>query len=90
LWFDRRLFVIQEDRLGSNGEVEATIQYDDFRPLAEVGSIPAEAMGDQDVRLFRPFKISLEDGRGQGSLQVTFLEMQHNQAIRAEDLGQVS
>ena len=90
LWFDRRLLVVQEDWFGSSGEVEATIQYDDFRPIEKAGSIQAEAMGDQDVRLFRPFKIFLEDGRGQGSVQVTFHEMHHNQAIRAEDLGQVS
>jgi hypothetical protein len=90
LWFDHRLLVVQEEWLGSSGEVEATIQYDDFRPLEELGGIPAQAMGDQDIRLFRPFKISLEDGRGQGSVQVTFHEMHHNQAIRAEDLGQIS
>lgn len=90
LWFDRRLLVVQEEWFGSGGEVEATIQYDDFRPLEEVGSVPAEARGDQDGRLFRPFKISLEDGRGQGSVQVTFHEMHHNQPIRAEDLGQAS
>jgi hypothetical protein len=90
LWFDRRLLVVQEDWFGSSGDVEATIQYDDFRPIEEAESIQAEAMGDQDVRLFRPFKIFLEDGRGQGSVQVTFHEMHHNQAIRAEDLGQVS
>ena len=90
LWFDRRLLVVQEDWFGSSGEVEATIQYDDFRPLEQVESIPAGAMRDQDVRLFRPFKISLEDGRGQGSMQVIFHEMHHNQAIRAEDLGRIS
>jgi len=90
LWFDRRLLVVQEEWFGSSGEVEATIQYDDFRPLGEVGSISAEAMGDQDVRLFRPFKISLEDGRGKGSVLVTFHEMHHNQAILAEDLGEIS
>lgn len=90
LWFDRRLLVVQEDRLGLSGEVEATIQYDDFRPLDELGSIPVQTTGDQDVRLFRPFKISLEDGRGQGTVQVTFHEMHHNQAIREEDLGQIS
>ena len=90
LWFDRRLLVVQEDWLGSSGEVEATIQYDDFRPIEKTGSIQAETMGDQDVRLFRPFKVFLEDGRGQGSVQVTFHEMHHNQAIRAEDLGKVS
>ncbi len=90
LWFDRRLLVVQEEWLGASGEVEATIQYEDFRPLEELGSLPAQATGDQDVRLFRPFKISLEDGRGQGTVQVTFHEMHHNQAIRAEDLGQTS
>jgi hypothetical protein len=90
LWFDRRLLVVQEDWFGSSGEVEATIQYDDFRPLEEAGSVPEEIMGGQDVRLFRPFKISLEDGHGQGSVLVTFHEMHRNQAIRAEDLGQIS
>ena len=90
LWFDRRLLMVQEEWLGSSGQVEATIQYDDFRPLEEVGSIPAQAIGDQDVRLFRPFKISLEDGRGQGTVQIIFHEMHHNQTIRAEDLGQIS
>lgn len=90
LWFDRRLLVVQEEWLGTSGEVEATIQYDDFRLLEEVGSLPAQAMGDQDVRLFRPFKISLEDGRGQGTVQVIFHEMHHNQSMRAEDLGPIS
>ena len=90
LWFDRRLLVVQEEWLGSSGEVEATIQYDDFRPLEELGSIPTQAMSDPDIRLFRPFKISLEDGRGQGTVQVIFHEMHHNHAIRAEDLGQIS
>ncbi len=90
LWFDRRLLVVQEDWLGSSGEVEATIQYDDFRPLEEVGSIRAQALDDEDIQLFRPFKISLEDGRGQGSVQVIFHEMHHNQAVRVEDLGQLS
>lgn len=90
LWFDRRLLVVQEDWMGSNGEIEATIQYDDFRPLDESGHVPAQAMEDQDARFLRPFKISLQDGHGQGTVQVTFHEIHHNQAIRAEDLGQIS
>lgn len=90
LWFDRRLLVVQEDWMGSNGEVEATIQYDDFRPLDELGRVPAQAIEDQDARFLRPFKISLQDGHGQGTVQVTFHEIHHNQAIRAEDLGQIS
>jgi hypothetical protein len=90
LWFDRRLLMVQEDRLGSSGEVEATIQYDDFRPLDESSPDSSQTMANPDIRLLRPFKISLEDGRGQGTVHVTFHEMHHNQTIKAEDLGQVS
>lgn len=89
LWFDRRtLLVVQEDRLTETGEVDATIQYEDFRPIQESGdrSLPATAA----TQLLRPFKVSLEDGRGQGTVQVTFHEMLTNQAIKTEDLGQVS
>jgi hypothetical protein len=90
LWFDHRLLVVQEDRVGSNGEVEAMIQYDDFRSLDNGGIVPAQTIVDQDRRMLRPFKISLEDGRGQGSIHVTFHELQHNQTIKSEDLGQDS
>ena len=77
LWFERQtLCVIREDRLTESGAVEATIQYEDFRAIG-------------DGRLLRPFKIVLEDGRGQGSVQVTFHEMTPNQPLNAADLGQV-
>jgi len=86
LWFDRRtLLVVQEDRLTASGDVEATIQYEDFRPIGD--SVTAPAAGD--TRLLRPFKISLEDGKGQGSVQVTFHEIIPNQPLKAGDLGQV-
>lgn len=90
LWFDRRLLVVQEDRLGASGEVEAMIQYDDFRTLDDSGTGPARTVVEQDGRLLRPFKVSLVDGHGQGTIQVTFHELHQNQAIRAEDLGQAS
>lgn len=90
LWFDRRLLVVQEDRLGAGGEVEAVIQYDDFRKLDDSGTDPARSVVEQDSRMLRPFKVSLVDGHGQGTIQVTFHELHHNQAIKAEDLGQVS
>lgn len=92
LWFDRRtLLVVREDRLTPNGDVDATIQYEDFRPLenADAGSSMVKTGGD-DTRLLRPFKISLEDGRGQGSVQVTFHEIVPNQVMKAEDLGHIS
>jgi hypothetical protein len=77
LWFERQtLHVIREDRLTESGAVEATIQYEDFR-----------AIGDR--QLLRPFKIMLEDGKGQGSVQVTFHEMIPNQPVTATDLAQL-
>ncbi len=91
LWFDRRtLLVVQEDRLSPSGEVDATIQYEDFRLIddPELGSSQTKAGGAP--RLLRPFKISLEDGHGQGSVQVTFHEMLPNQVMKTEDLGHVS
>ncbi len=77
LWFERQtLHVVREDRLTESGSVEATIQYEDFRVIGDGG-------------LMRPFKIVLEDGKGRGSVQVTFHEMIPNIPLKATDLGQV-
>ena len=87
LWFDRRtMLVVKEDRLSDAGDVEVTIQYEDFRQSGELNG----ALGPSDARLLRPFKISLEDGKGQGSAQVTFHEIIPNQPLKPTDLGQVS
>ena len=91
LWFSRRtLLVVQEDRLTETGEVDATIYYEDFRPLNDPGGRPLSDKAASAAQLLRPFKISLEDGQGQGSVQLTFHEMLTNQAVRTEDLGQIS
>ncbi len=88
MWFDRRtLLVVQEERLNGAGEMDASIQYEDFRSIGET-ALPAN--GRPDSRLLRPFKISLEDGRGQGSVQVTFHEIISNQELKNEELGRVS
>jgi hypothetical protein len=85
LWFDRQtLLVVKEDRLTDTGEVDATIQYADFRPVGEVIGASLAA----DARLLRPFKISLEDGRGQGSVEVTFHELIPNVALKPTELAQ--
>jgi outer membrane lipoprotein-sorting protein len=85
LWFERQTFlVVREDRLMESGAVEATIQYEDFRAIGEAG-----ATSNPDGRMLRPFKILLEDGKGQGSVQVTFHEMTPNIPLSATDLGQV-
>ncbi|MCP9455146.1 MAG: outer membrane lipoprotein-sorting protein [Nitrospira sp.] len=87
LWFDRRtLLVVQEDRLAKNGVIDATIRYEDFRP---VGGAEREGTdGGADGVLMRPFKIVLEDGQGQGSIQITFHEILPNQPIGTDELGE--
>ncbi|MEQ1794705.1 MAG: hypothetical protein ABL970_10985 [Nitrospira sp.] len=88
MWFDRQtLLVVQEERLNGAGETDASIQYEDFRSIGET-ALPAN--GNGDARLLRPFKISLEDGRGQGSVQVTFHEIIPNQELKGDELGHVS
>ena len=87
LWFERQTFlVVREERLTESGAVEATIQYEDFRTIGEVEA--TSSAGDR--RLLRPFKIFLNDGKGQGSVEVTFHEMIPNQPLTATDLAQVS
>jgi hypothetical protein len=87
LWFERQaLQVVRENRFTESGAVEATIQYEDFRPIGETETVSTTA----DRRLQRPFKIVLEDGKGQGSVQVTFHEMIPNVPLKATDLAQVS
>jgi hypothetical protein len=86
LWIERQtLLVVREDRLTESGAVEATIQYEDFRMIGEAEAISSAG----DGRLLRPFKILLEDGKGQGSVQVTFHEMIPNQPLSATDLAQL-
>ncbi len=87
LWFDRRtLFVVQEDRLATNGDIDATIYYEDFRPVEDVTGDSWSL--ERRSALVRPFKISLEDGRGQGSIQIVFHEILSNQTIKTEELGE--
>ena len=86
LWFERQaLLVVREDRLTESGAVEATIQYEDFRMIGEAETVSSAG----DRLLLRPFKILLEDGKGQGSVQVTFHEVIPNQPLNATDLGQI-
>jgi outer membrane lipoprotein-sorting protein len=86
LWFERQTFlVVREERLTESGAVEATIQYEDFRTIGEVEATASAG----DRRLLRPFKISLTDGKGQGSVEVTFHEMIPNQPLTATDLAQL-
>ena len=86
LWFDRHTFlVVKEERLTDSGDVDASIQYEDFRPVGDATALPASTT--LEGRLLRPFKISLEDGKGQGAVQITFHEIIPNQPIKPSELG---
>lgn len=93
IWFDRRnLLVVQEERLTRAGEVEATMQFDDYRA---VGALPPASLAsngqnpDGGPRIMRPFSIRMTDGQGSGSLQVTFHELVPNEPIKPSELGRV-
>ena len=93
IWFDRRnLLVVQEERLTPAGEVEATMQFDDYRA---VGSLPPSTLAsngqspETGTRIMRPFAIRMTDGQGSGSLQVTFHELVPNELIKPGELGRV-
>lgn len=85
IWFDRQtLQVVQEDRLAGSGEVEASVQFDDFRPVP----LPALATSaDPPVSLLKPFKVTTRDGRGMGAVQLIFHEIVPNPDLRPEELG---
>jgi len=85
LWFDRQTFlVVKEDRLTDTGEIDAIIQYEDFRAVGESADLSLVP----DGRMLRPFKILLEDGRGEGSAQVTFHELIPNTTLKPSELAQ--
>ena len=90
IWFERRsLQVVQEDRLTAAGDVEATISFEDFRPVGvpQPGdTLVADASGSIGPML-KPFKITTRDGQGRGTLQLTFHEIVPNPTLRPEELG---
>ncbi|MCC2642128.1 MAG: hypothetical protein K0S45_2541 [Nitrospira sp.] len=92
IWFDRRnLLVVQEERLSSEGKIEATMQFDDYRAVGPSESNPALNIQEPSTgrRIMRPFAIRMTDGQGSGSLQLTFHELIPNEAIKPGELGRV-
>ncbi|MCC6967032.1 MAG: hypothetical protein IT391_12225 [Nitrospira sp.] len=93
IWFDRRnLLVVQEERLTPAGEVEATMQFDDYRAVGPVPPATLASNGQSPetaARIMRPFTIRMTDGQGSGSLQVTFHELVPNEPIKPGELGRV-
>jgi hypothetical protein len=85
IWFDRRrLQVTREDRLSANGDIEATVEFDDFR------EIPGVSAQTSDTRLTptvtKPFRVRAQDGEGRSRLQLLFHEVDANVPVSPEDL----
>ncbi len=92
IWFDRRnLLVVQEERVSPAGEVEATMQFDDYRAVGASDATQASNTQEPatDKRIMRPFAIRMTDGQGAGTLQVTFHELIPNEPIKPGELGRV-
>lgn len=97
LWFDRRtLQVIREDRFSPTGQLEATMQFEDFRPVDEIPAgeattgIAANGAPDsvrEPGKLVKPFVITIQDGQGRGTLRLTFHEIVPNPQLEPTDLG---
>ena len=85
LWFERRsLQLVQEERMRDNGEVEASMTFEDYRgiPAASVASVEGAARPT-----LMPFKVTVVDRVASGSMVLTFHEIQVNPALRPEELG---
>ncbi|WP_447972682.1 hypothetical protein [Nitrospira sp. Kam-Ns4a] len=89
IWFDRpTLHVVQEYRLTPTGEVEAMLEFEDYRPIGVPGATATGAAASDAFKpVLRPFKVTIKDGHGQGTLLLTFKEIVPNPSLRPEDLG---
>lgn len=88
IWFDRKsLLMVQEDWVGPTGQVEAVMRYEDYRSEPEV--VPASASSGTGAPALRAYRIVMEDGRGRGSVRLTFQEIVANVPIRPEELGTI-
>lgn len=88
LWFDRRsLQVVEEERLRDNGEVEASMTFEDYRgiPAAPAGAVPAA--GASASATLMPFKVTIVDRVASGSVVLTFHEIVLNPTLKPEELG---
>jgi hypothetical protein len=86
LWFERRsLQMVQEERLLLNGDVEALMTFDDFRPIP-VAPAAASSSDALERAALMPFKISVVDQVASGSVVLTFHEIVLNPALKPEEL----
>jgi hypothetical protein len=84
LWFERQsLQVVQEERFRENGEVEASMTFEDFRGIPAAPAVAAGAA----VATRMPFKVTIIDRVASGSMVLTFHEIVLNPALKPEELG---
>lgn len=88
IWFERRLLhVVQEERLTPTGDIEATVHFDDFRPVNLTPDGATAQIGTSSVKsVLRPFVIRAEESQGPSSLHLMFREMAPNMPLTAEEL----
>ncbi len=90
IWFDQRsLQVVREEWLDASGKVDATLEYDDFRPSvppAAVARLPVDVSGPTGAGL-RPHKITTIDEQAGGRLTLTFREIVVNPVLKPEEVS---
>jgi outer membrane biogenesis lipoprotein LolB len=91
IWFERQsLQVVEEERLRDNGEVEASMTFEDYRgiPAGPAGAVPAAGGSANTTSM--PFKVTIVDRVASGSVVLTFHEIVLNPTLKPEDLGLVA
>ena len=84
LWFDQRtLELVRQEFLGPSGETQATIVFQDYRP---VGSTPVGVQG-QSIPILQPYLVKAEDTRGRAKLVLHFREIVPNPELFPQDWG---
>lgn len=90
LWFERRsLQVVQVDLMTEGGDVEVTIEFEDFREvvLPSIDQRTQTDLGAFSAPIMKPFRITTYDRRDQGSLVLTFHEIMVNTSLQPSELG---
>ena len=88
IWFERASFnVVREERLTAEGELEGTLDLDDFREVSQPADKKPANSGSSvaSAPLVLPFEILAESGQGAGSIRVVFSELIPNVDLGEQD-----
>jgi len=90
LWFERRtLQVVEEERMRDDGEVEASMTFEDYRVVASAPAMAAPAGQEAGRTAPMPFKITVVDRISSGSMVLTFHEIVLNPTLKPEELAHI-